>query len=138
MTARPQRGFTLIEVLAALAIAATGLLAVSRTIGNSVDVADAAASRTLAYWVAANHLAELRIGGESPVIGRGTLQRSMGGRQWRLQREIARTADADVYKVEVAVLADDGDDVALARLGGYLARLEAIPPRSRTIPGALQ
>ena len=122
-----QRGFTLIEVLAALAIAATGLLAVARTINSSVEVADATAARTVAYWVASNHMAALRLSATWPASGVNEREIQMGGRPWRVERNVESTPDPDVVKVSIRVFEANRDRPAVARLNGYLARLE--PPQ---------
>ena len=61
-TARaPERGFTLIEVLIALAIVAVALGAVMRAIGALASDTDMARMRLLALWSADNALGEIRI-----------------------------------------------------------------------------
>lgn len=121
-----QYGFTLLEVLAALAIAAVGLLAVSQTVSSSLKVSLATESRSVAYWVASNHLAELRIAGNVPVSGTSRRQVTMGGRRWSIVREVADTPDQDVSRIQVRVSDVNSDTVVLARLDGYLVRFE--PP----------
>lgn len=127
-------GFTLIEVLAALAIAATGLMALARTLGSSIEIADATESRTVAYWVAGNHLTELRLARGLPGIGTGSFEVEMAGRRWRIERTIAATPDDDVVKVQVNVSARGNSPEPLARLSGYLARID--PPREAASDGS--
>ncbi len=119
----PQSGFTLLEVLAALAIAATGLLAVSQTVSTSIDVSSGTESRMVAYWVAGNNLAELRMSEVWPNQGVTRQSTSMAGRKWNISREVKSTADIDVVRVEVSVYTD-GDEHRQALLNTYLARLE--------------
>ena len=54
-------GFTLVEVLVALAVVAIALLALTRAAGVQVATFDALRERTLAGWVAANVVAETRL-----------------------------------------------------------------------------
>jgi general secretion pathway protein I len=117
-------GFTLIEVLAAMAIAAIGLLALARTMASSVEVSIATETRTVAYWVAGNHMAKLRLARTWPGTGTSQQEETMGGRQWRVVRNITATADADVVRVEIDVFESEANTHSLARLNGYLARLE--------------
>ncbi|MGB0514780.1 MAG: type II secretion system minor pseudopilin GspI, partial [Wenzhouxiangellaceae bacterium] len=63
---RNPRGFTLIEVLVALAVVALALGALIRTTGQAADTQYEAERRTLALWVASNRLAEL---GLALVVG---------------------------------------------------------------------
>ncbi|KAA3624528.1 MAG: type II secretion system protein GspI, partial [Proteobacteria bacterium] len=124
-------GFTLLGVLAALAIAATGLLAGSRTVTSSLDVSIATEARTVAYWVAGNELAELRISGAFPGVGSNRSEVSMAGRNWAVERETKATPDPDVLRVEVRVFEQGTQSRALARLNGYLVRFES----ARDVPG---
>jgi len=134
MISRAQEfGFTLLEVLAALAIAATGLLAVSQTIISSLSVSEETESRTVAYWVAGNHLSDLRLSGIWPAQGTSQAEVSMGRRKWRVQQVIKSTADADVQRVELAVFLPSNADRRLAALNGYLVRID--PPRERNNDG---
>jgi len=51
---RSRAGFTLVEVLIALAVVAIALVALVRAAGVQVQSFDALRERTLAVWVAAN------------------------------------------------------------------------------------
>jgi general secretion pathway protein I len=121
-----QRGFTLLEVLAALAIAAVGLAAVSQTLSSSLKVSLATESRTVAYWVASNHLAEMRIASTVPAAGTSRQQANMAGRRWSIVREVRDTPDPDVLRIEVRVMDPESESDILARLGGYLVRFEPV------------
>jgi len=87
-----QRGFTLVEVMVALAIVAMALPAL---VGSLISVADGTAhmrEKAIAYWVADNQLTELRIKAqlkkEYPRDGmRG--ETDMAGQRWywRLKTE---------------------------------------------------
>ena len=58
------KGFTLLEVLVALSIAAIGLAAVSRALYQNIEVADRLSQKMVGTWVASNYLAELQINRE--------------------------------------------------------------------------
>ncbi len=120
-------GFTLLEVLAALAVAAVGILAVSRTLSSSITVADGVEARTVAYWVAGNEMSELRISRLWPSVGETRRPVAMGARRWVALRRVVETPDADVLRVEVEVRAEGDDATVLATVNGYVARI--MPPR---------
>ncbi|NDP43784.1 MAG: type II secretion system minor pseudopilin GspI, partial [Aromatoleum sp.] len=58
---RSFRGFTLIEILVALAILAVALAAGMRAVAQSSDSATLLKQRTLALWVAQNRLAAAQV-----------------------------------------------------------------------------
>ena len=99
------RGFTLLEIMLALAIFATlaaAVLAASRfVLTQSVAVEQ----RLFAAWLADNRLSELRL---QTVLNLGLDQQrvQMDGRDWWLQQRIAATADARLLEVEVDVSLD--------------------------------
>ena len=90
---RAQRsGFTLIEVLIALAVVALALLGLTRTAALEVSDFGALRERTLAGWVAANVLAEARLSGALPPSGDERWPRR--ARRSRLALDARRQRDA--------------------------------------------
>jgi general secretion pathway protein I len=65
----PWRGFTLIEVLVALAIVAVTLATGFKAAAALTANAERAQSVTLAQWCADNYLTDLRLAGEFPNVG---------------------------------------------------------------------
>jgi len=81
---RPRsRGFTLLEVLVALAIFAIVAAVVLTAAGRSVNNAGRLEALTLAGWIADNRLTELQLQQPAPSIGREDLKLEFGGRQWQ-------------------------------------------------------
>ena len=70
---RAQAGFTLLEVLIALAIVRIALAASIRALGISAGGAHAMQQRSPALQAAENNLAELRLQRAFPVVGRTTV-----------------------------------------------------------------
>ncbi len=101
--ARPrQSGFTLLEVLVALAILAialiTGLKAISQNVNNASYLRD----KTLAQWVAQNQLNELRLSGQwPPAEASGTAQ--MAGHEWNWRMSVEEVAVDDLRRVNIMV-----------------------------------
>jgi len=54
-------GFTLLEVLVALAIISVGLLSVSTALSRAITINEGLEERTVAVWIAGNKMAELRM-----------------------------------------------------------------------------
>jgi general secretion pathway protein I len=114
-------GFTLVEVLVALAVIAIALTAVMQNFGQSVDTTVALRERTLALWVAQNQLAEHYIARDWPLpdTTEGTIQ--MVGREWRWRQKVLTTADDNIRRVEIEIRATPERE-ALARLVGFLPK----------------
>ncbi|HSH41123.1 MAG TPA: type II secretion system minor pseudopilin GspI [Arenicellales bacterium] len=119
---RAESGFTLLEVVFALAIAVLGIAAVAGATGGAAEVADATRERTLAVWVAGNRLSELRITRAWPAPGSYDLVRSMGGRTWHLTETVSPTSSEELRRVDVAVYTDAGRDTREYQAFGYIAR----------------
>jgi len=114
-------GFTLLEVMVALAVAAIGLGAISKSMTTQVDITDKLKQRTLATWVASNRLAELRMNRQFTASGSQTGEAEMGGQVWRIEEQYGATADPNISSVSIQVLTPQGKNI-VASLSGYLSR----------------
>ena len=97
------RGFTLIEVLVALVIAAIALSAISRTTIQATDSAQALRDRQLALWVAQNELTQIRMAHLWPSIDTSEGSQSMAGREWQWTLKVAATPEPWLRRVEIEV-----------------------------------
>lgn len=112
------RGFTLIEVLIALAVVAIALLALTRAASEQIANFDALRERALAGWVAANVLAQTRLAAAPPAPGRSDGRARLAGRDWRWQREVQAIPDSMLLRIEVQVYAGD-ERAPAASLRGF-------------------
>ncbi len=120
------RGFTLIEVLIALAIAAIALAAISRVVSQSIDTTASLRDRELATWVAQNQLANLRLNHAWPPTDTSDGETELGGRQWRWTQVVASTPYAQLRRVEITVNAGTSKHHA-ADLIGFLRKPAGTP-----------
>ena len=117
---QPRRGFTLIEVLVALAVVALALLGLTRVAALRVRDFDALRERTLAGWVAANVLTETRLASTLPATGRSDGRVEFASRTWRWTRDVGSTPDPAMRRVDVRVFEGEAAEpvVSLAGFAG--------------------
>jgi len=101
--ARVGRGFTLLEVLVALAIFASVSAVVLTAAGRSLTNAGRLEELTLAGWIADNRISELQLQQTPPAIGRETQELDYGSRRWQTLSEIEASADPGLLRVTVWV-----------------------------------
>ncbi len=121
-------GFTLLEILAALGIAAVGIGAVVQAMGTHVSVTRQTEERLLATWVASNRLAEIRLSRAWPAARQTQQEAVLGGRTWHVREQVSTTADPDIRRVDIGVHVDAETDHASAKLFGYIARYTPAGP----------
>ncbi|MBN3792915.1 type II secretion system minor pseudopilin GspI [Burkholderia sp. Ac-20353] len=100
---RSARGFTMIEVLVALAIIAIALAASIRAVGTMATGASDLHSRLLAGWSADNALAQLRLAHAWPQIGEQSFDCSQGNVQLVCTQRVSATPNPVFRRVEVSV-----------------------------------
>jgi general secretion pathway protein I len=115
-------GFTLVEVLVALAIIAVALAAGFRSVAQSADSATALKSRTLALWVAQNRLAAAQLESPAPPAGERTGTDTQAGAAFSWRETVSGTPNPAFRKIEIEVGDAARPDYTLARLVGYLGQ----------------
>lgn len=119
---RSTHGFTLIEILVALAILAVALAAGMRAVAQSTDSATLLKQRTLALWVAQNRLAVAQFATPSPALGGREGDATQAGARFRWRETVSGTPNPAFRKIDINV-ADPGEpDYVLARIVGYLGQ----------------
>lgn len=114
-----QRGFTLLEVLVALAILATAMAAVARAASMMTDSASEAKLRTLATWVAQNRLAEHTARREWPETGSRSGSAEQAGMRFDWEERVSGTPNPAFRRMEIRVYVAGHAERHLAQLVGY-------------------
>jgi general secretion pathway protein I len=107
-----RRGFTLIEVLVALAIVAIGMAAVMGALNSSANTISYLRDKSFAQWVAENEIATLRISGSVPPLGNSDGDVDFAGRSWHWRMEVVSTQIPGMVRMDVHVRPAEvkGDD----------------------------
>lgn len=133
-TPRRIRGFTLIEVLIALAFLAIGMSAVIATVGASIRNAAELQTKTYAHWVAMNELTTLRLANNWPDTGSQKGSAELAGQKWDWQAKISTTADPDLRRVDVTVSGAQASDTDAASVTGFIGRPFGAAPAAASQP----
>lgn len=124
------RGFTLLEVLVALAVLAISLGAAIKAAGGYTLNQAYLRDRTFAEWIARNQLATVQLSGDWPKAGqqKGEVEFPLSGaqepaREWRWVMQVTQTPEDNLRRLDIDIFplnALDGDPVA--RLSGFLIK----------------
>lgn len=107
-----QKGFTLLEVLVALAILTMGLGTVIKVAGGQVSQLAYLKNKTIALWVANNKANEIQLD-EWPGTGTSSGHEFMAGQEWKWKVKVSNTADKDLRRLDIDVNAanEEGEPV---------------------------
>jgi general secretion pathway protein I len=107
---RPTRpdGFTLIEVVVAMAIIVVVLAGLFFQINRVADTSLDLRERTLSQWIALNRVADLRVNGVPPVgqKAEGTIE--YADQRWRWRWEVLPTPVKEIRRIRVQVGLEGG------------------------------
>ncbi len=100
---QPQRGFTLIEVLVALAVTAMALVTGMRAASALADGAGRQSQYMLAQLCAENALVQLRLSRRLPDVGTSSETCTQGGRSFAVEQGVHTTPNPYFRRVELQV-----------------------------------
>lgn len=123
------RGFTLIEVLAALVIVALGMMGVIEAVTQAARNGTYLREKTLAHWIAMNVITERRLAQTAPEIGETRDEVEFAGAKWKWTLRVSKTQLASMRRMDVLVRqADAPEDSSLVQVSGFYGT--AIAPAS--------
>jgi len=115
-----KQGFTLLEVLVALAILAIALAAAIKVSIENAENASYLRDKTLAHWVAMNVLTEIQVRGEWPALGQKKGSAMMAEREWYWTVKVSETVDDELRRLDVQVHSRENEG-AVVSLVGFVA-----------------
>jgi len=106
-------GFTLVELMVALAVLAIGMSAVLHATNQSAHAGVFLKQKSVAHWVASNRAAELSINREWPNPGVVKSTETMAGQTWNVETEVRDTQVPELRLVTIRVARDDEEVTSL-------------------------
>ncbi len=138
-----ERGFTLIEVLVALAVVTLGMAALLGTLNSAAGTAGYLQDKTLAEWIALNQVATVRLSAQGPSKGSTDGEVDYAGRKWKWTQTVDDMPIPGVLSIVVKVRPSDvvasGDNAWYADVTGVVGDAVGAPrgdlPNWSTTPG---
>ena len=119
--ATSSKGFSLIEVVIALAVLAIALSALinstSKATANTIGLRD----KTMAHWVAMNKMAQIRLSGRWLEPGIKKSKSELAEREWEVETTIGGTPEPSIRRVDIRVRQPgDPKETSLTLLTGFI------------------
>jgi len=115
------KGFTLLEVLIAMAIFGMAAVGLISNITQYQSTQLTASQRTVAHWVAMNKLAETRLEKDWPNVGTTRGSSEMANRTWYWIQTVSKTTEKDLRQVEVEIRLEEDDELKTTSFIGFIA-----------------
>ena len=122
------RGFTIVEVMVALAIIALSLTAIAAKMSRMIDTSNSMRERTYASWIAQNKITELRLANVIPEVSTSSGDIDYANQTWRWRAVVSESGIENLFRVDVEVLYADGDAV-IRKVTGFIGE-PVIPGQS--------
>jgi len=104
-----QRGFTLLEVMVALAVLAITMGALIKVTDSYAFNAGYLQEKTLAQWVAENKAVEYQLMQEFPAVGSKSGETEMAKVDWQWRVKVSNTDDKRLRRLDISVALKQGD-----------------------------
>ncbi|EAS62977.1 type II secretion system protein GspI [Photobacterium angustum] len=102
---RSKQGFTLLEVLVALAIFAVAALGIMKAVSQHLNTLGYLEEKTFAAMVADNELAQLHLSGQYPTSSK-TGKSTLADREWYWTVKSIKTQQKLLRQIEISVASD--------------------------------
>ena len=116
-------GFTLIEVMLALAVFSIAGVALLSTASNNARNVGYLESKMFADWVASNQLVNATLEKKWPPKNNLKGEVELAGRAWFWQQKVIKTTDKDMRAIVMEVRANEDDELAMTSLTTYVSKV---------------
>lgn len=117
-------GFTLIEVMLAMAVFAIAGLALLSAASNNARNMGHLEDKMFANWVASNQLVTVNLTSTWPPKNNAKGEVELAGRQWFWQQKVIKTTDNDMRAIVMEVRLDEKNKLPLTSLTTYVSKVE--------------
>jgi general secretion pathway protein I len=115
-------GFTLIEVMLAMAVFAIAGVALLGVADNNYRHISHLEEQMFANWVASNQLVEVSLDQTWPPKNNRKGKVEMAGRTWYWQQKVVKTANKELRELTMEIRLNEDDELVSASLMTYLAQ----------------
>jgi len=117
-------GFTLIEVMIALAVFSIAVVALLGAASNNARNIGHLESKMFANWVASNQLVEASLEEKWPPKNNLKGEVELAGRTWFWKQKAIKTTDKDMRAIVTEVRLLENDELAVSSLTTYVSKVE--------------
>lgn len=125
--ARPSKktlGFTLIEVMLAMAVFSIAGIALLSAATNNARNIGYLEDKMFANWVAANQLVATHLVEKWPPKNNLKGEVELAGRAWFWQQKVIKTTDKDMRAIVMEIRLKEADELAISSLTTYVSKVE--------------
>jgi general secretion pathway protein I len=115
-------GFTLIEVMLAMAIFAIAGVALVSSADTTFKNLSHLETKVFASWVASNQLVSASLEPKWPLKNKKKGKVEMAGREWFWQQKVLKTEDKNMSQLVMEVRLEEKGEHSLAELTTYVAK----------------
>tara|TARA_R110001583_G_scaffold3812_7_gene23300 strand:+ start:8382 stop:8798 length:417 start_codon:yes stop_codon:yes gene_type:complete len=117
-------GFTLIEVMLALAVFSIAGVALLSAASNNARNIGHLENKMFANWVASNQLVTASLEEKWPPKNNAKGEVELAGRAWFWQQKVIKTTDNDMRAIVMEVRLHENDKLAVSSLTTYVSKVE--------------